>query len=124
MGFRWVADRWPGEGPLGGIVTGLAAVRVPIAVVCACDLPALDGPVVAALVETGRRSQGALVAVATDERGVHLAGWWAATAAGPLAALRAAGTPSYREAVGRLGAVAVTVPAVAVRNVNRPDDLA
>lgn len=111
-------------GPLAAIAAALAAASPADAVVCACDLPALDGSVVAGLVEAGRRSHGAIVAVATDDRGAHLAGWWSAAAAGPLAALCAAGTSSYREAVARLGAVAVTVPAVAVRNVNRPDDLA
>jgi molybdopterin-guanine dinucleotide biosynthesis protein A len=34
-----VPDRWPGEGPLGGITTALAAARHPVVVVLACDLP-------------------------------------------------------------------------------------
>ena len=124
LGLEVRADPEPHAGPLAAIAAALAAASPADAVVCACDLPALDGRVVAALIETGRRSLGALVAVATDDRGAHLAGWWSAAAAGPLAALSACGTSSYREAVGRLGAVAVAVPAVAVRNVNQPDDLA
>lgn len=124
LGLDVRPDPEPDAGPLAAIAAALAVASPADAVVCACDLPALDGPVVARLVETGRRSPGAIVAVATDGSGAHLAGWWSAAAAGPLAALRAAGTSSYREAVGRLGAVAVTVPAGAIRNVNRPDDLA
>ncbi len=51
MGYRTVADRWPGQGPLGGIVTGLGAVVTPLALVLACDLPALSSRRLAALVQ-------------------------------------------------------------------------
>jgi molybdopterin-guanine dinucleotide biosynthesis protein A len=124
IGLEVRPDPEPDAGPLAAIAAALAAASPADVVVCACDLPALDGLVVAGLVEAGRRSHGAVVSVATDDRGAHLAGWWSAAAAEPLAALRAAGTSSYREAIGLLGAIAVTVPAAAVRNVNRPDDLA
>jgi len=38
-GVRWVADRYPGEGPLGGIVSGLQSVSTRYALVTAVDLP-------------------------------------------------------------------------------------
>ena len=53
LGLAVTPDRWPGEGPLGGLVTALGALAdpaVPIVVVAACDLPALTSSVVAALV--------------------------------------------------------------------------
>jgi molybdopterin-guanine dinucleotide biosynthesis protein A len=47
-----VADEHPGEGPLGGLITGLRASRDPIAMVLACDMPAIDGESVARIVGT------------------------------------------------------------------------
>ncbi|MCB1015525.1 MAG: NTP transferase domain-containing protein [Acidimicrobiales bacterium] len=38
LGLEPVADRHPGEGPLGGLVTALGAVDEPVVVVLACDL--------------------------------------------------------------------------------------
>ena len=38
-GLRWVADRWPGEGPLGALVTALDASTADVVAVLACDRP-------------------------------------------------------------------------------------
>jgi molybdopterin-guanine dinucleotide biosynthesis protein A len=46
-----VPDRWPGEGPLGGITTALAAARHPVVVVLACDLPNVTPDAVRAVLE-------------------------------------------------------------------------
>jgi molybdenum cofactor guanylyltransferase len=123
LGLEVHDDPEPHAGPLAAIEAALSVASPADLVVCACDLPALDGAVVAALIATGR-SDDALVAVAADERGVHLAGWWRAQAAAPLAELRAAGVISYRDAVRRLGGVAVAAAPAALRNVNQPGDLA
>lgn len=57
-GARHAIDRWPGEGPLGGLITGLALVATDLAVVCACDLPDVDPTIVRSLA----------AALAADER--------------------------------------------------------
>lgn len=44
-GAARLEDEWPGEGPLGGMVTGLSACRAPVAFVASCDLPLLDAEV-------------------------------------------------------------------------------
>ena len=41
-GVPVIPDRWPGMGPLGGIHSGLEAVRYPRALVVGCDMPFLD----------------------------------------------------------------------------------
>ena len=105
LGLASGDDPEPHAGPLAAIAAALAAAAPADVVVCACDLPALDGAVVAGLVEAGRSSTGAPAAVAADAHGVHLAGWWSAAAAAPLAELRLAGVVSYRE-VGRSGSAA------------------
>jgi molybdenum cofactor guanylyltransferase len=38
LGLRHVADEWPGEGPLGGIITALEALAADVVMVLSCDL--------------------------------------------------------------------------------------
>ncbi len=45
-----VADRWPGSGPLGGLITGLGAIKTPCAAVVACDLPFVEPALLAGLI--------------------------------------------------------------------------
>lgn len=53
LGVRLVPDRYPGAGPLGGLVTALGVVEAPVVVVLSCDLlepsPEVIRAVVAAL---------------------------------------------------------------------------
>ena len=49
-----VEDRWPGSGPLGGLITGLGATETPCAVVVACDLPFVEPALLSGLI--GRRA--------------------------------------------------------------------
>ncbi len=59
-----VADEWPGEGPLGGLIVGLDAVAdaADAAVVLACDLPRIDPGTVSELA-TRLGAEGADVAI-------------------------------------------------------------
>jgi molybdenum cofactor guanylyltransferase len=50
LGLTVVDDLYPGEGPLGGIVTALGAAHHDVVVVLACDLPAVSPDVVRRLV--------------------------------------------------------------------------
>lgn len=49
-GVTVVADRWPGEGPLVGLYTGLSAIATEYAVAVACDLPFVEPAVLTGLI--------------------------------------------------------------------------
>ncbi len=54
---RHFADRRPGMGPLGGLVTGLQQMEADWAFVCGCDMPSLDPGVVAHILELAAKSE-------------------------------------------------------------------
>jgi molybdopterin-guanine dinucleotide biosynthesis protein A len=135
-----LADGWPGEGPLGGIVTALEAATADLVLVVACDLvapsPGTMAATVAALAGAPEADAAVPVRSAAAPRGRPGDGggaprpgavvpgpippeagspeWlhaaWRRAAAAPLAARLAAGERAVHRAVG---AAALTVLAVA-----------
>lgn len=69
LGLDHVPDRWPGEGPLGGIVTALLSARHEVTCVLACDLPGVMAGAVQEVV--GALDLGGDSAVATAGGGTH-----------------------------------------------------
>ena len=129
LGLAVTPDRWPGEGPLGGLVTALGALAdpaVPIVVVAACDLPALTSSVVAALVAALAEAPadvGATVPVVGGVAQPHLLAVRATAAAALLAAF-AGGERAPRRALATVAAAEVDLgEPLALRDVDRPDDL-
>ncbi|MEZ5168866.1 MAG: NTP transferase domain-containing protein [Acidimicrobiales bacterium] len=53
-GLNVIDDRYPGEGPLGAVVTALGIGLEPVVVVLACDLVAPSAPAIRALVSASR----------------------------------------------------------------------
>jgi molybdopterin-guanine dinucleotide biosynthesis protein A len=127
LGLEAIPDGWPGEGPVGGIVTALAATDAPT-VVAACDLPWLDaatvGALVAAFVDAGADPEGAQADafVAVTDRIEPLCALWQPAALPPLRAAFAAGERAVHRALGGLRVVTVRVDPAALRNVNTPED--
>lgn len=68
LGFEYVADRHPGQGPLGGVLTALEAATHPIVVVLACDLPEVDAAAVRGLVASLRSCPAAAAVPFVNER--------------------------------------------------------
>lgn len=129
VGLATVPDRWPGEGPLGGLLTGMAAAREPIVVTAACDLPSLDPRVVDRLVGALAASDSvdALAAVPVVEgiAQTHLVAVRAA-ARQPLEEAFAAGERAPRRALTVVGLVHLDLgptEASSLHDVDRPDDL-
>lgn len=52
QGWRYVADNWPGDGPLGGLVTALERSQHEIVVVLGCDHPDVDPAELQSMVRT------------------------------------------------------------------------
>jgi len=127
-GRRFVPDRWPGEGPVGGVVTALEAA-VAVAglqpggvVVCACDLPDLTVDAVRAVI--GADSDRSDVRVADTGRLEPMLACWSPATAGRLAALfTGGGIRALHQVIFLFHAVTVPVDPAALRNVNRPADL-
>jgi molybdopterin-guanine dinucleotide biosynthesis protein A len=123
-GLRHVDDRWPGEGPLGGITTGLAAAREPIVVVLACDLPHVTADAVRAVLEGMEFGADAAAPVDADGTRHVLLAAYRRTCRTMFEAAMAVGVRAPREALEGLNVVDVRLadPSWA-DNANTPADL-
>jgi molybdenum cofactor guanylyltransferase len=126
LGLPVVADRWPGEGPLGGLVTALEDPErsAAVAVVLSCDLTDPDAGAIAATVRERARLGCDAVVPVVGGRHQWLHGAWDRRAAGILTDVFAAGERSVAGAalslrIRTLGGV----PAAAVHDADRPEDL-
>jgi molybdopterin-guanine dinucleotide biosynthesis protein A len=119
------ADRWPGEGPLGGVLTALAVSHGDDVVVAACDLPFLDGPTVRHLLGAvvDRGAEAVDVVVARTDRLEPALAWWSAAAAAGIARQWDRGERALHEVIGAVRSVEVAVDGAVLRNINSPSDL-
>lgn len=118
LGLEHLDDQFPGEGPLGGILTALS-VGSPAAVV-ACDLPNLQAPTVAKLIAALGGHDAAMV---HSDRAEPLCAVWSARATSVLLARFESGERAVHRAIEGLDIAWVAVSAAELRNVNTPSDL-
>lgn len=142
LGAGFVADRWPGEGPLGGVLTvlevgwpGPDGVRaglqegepvVPPAsswLVLAGDLTAIDARAVTAFLAAAEGSGHPAAVGRSGGRIQPSLMWWAASAATAVRQVFEAGERSLTVALDHVGARHVDVAAPTVANANTPDGL-
>jgi molybdenum cofactor guanylyltransferase len=121
LGLAWSADLYPGEGPLGGIITALRVASADVVVVVATDLVALTPSTIHAVV--GGLTPEADVALVDSGRVEPLCGAWRRRAEPSLTAAFAAGERAVHAALDDLALVTVPVDAATVRNANWPGDL-
>lgn len=121
FGYPVVVDERPGEGPLGGVVSALAAVSTPWVLVTPGDTPFLPRRLVAAL-SPGCRRHGAAVAMAGGRRQNLTLLLDAARAASLAAFFHAGGRAAHRWLRAR-DVAQVAFPARAFLNVNTPQAL-
>jgi molybdopterin-guanine dinucleotide biosynthesis protein A len=123
LGFEVVPDEFPGEGPLGGVITALTHQPTAHAVlVAACDLPQLSATTVQALVE-GLHEAGAEVAVARGERLQPACAVWRVDTGAVLRERFLSGERRLVSALDGLHVVEIAVHPQDLANVNTPSDL-
>jgi molybdopterin-guanine dinucleotide biosynthesis protein A len=123
-GRPFVADRWPGEGPAGAVVTALQAVAgnpISAVVVVACDLPDLTVDAVVSVI--GRGESPDRLRVADSGRLEPLLACWPLTLRTRVEAAFASGERALHDIIATLDPLLVPVAATAVGNINDPDDL-
>ena len=124
LGLRYVADGWPGEGPLAGVITALDGAQHDRVVILSCDLPDITGGAVTELLAALTPDVDAVVAVA-GARTHPLVGVYRR---GCRSALRRTFDTGERRMRAGLAALTVGLLTLSrdewVRNVNFPNDLA
>lgn len=129
LGIPVLPDRYPGSGPLGGVLgllerADLTGERDAAVFVIACDLPAVRSGDLQPLVEASRSHPDIDVVVARTSAIEPACAIWRVSA---LAVVRRAfdrGDRALHVAIGQLASVEVGVDPGALRNINTPDDLA
>lgn len=120
LGFDVVADRWPGEGPLGGVITALRHLPGEVVMVVSCDLPRLSsGTVRTVLAALG----GNEASVPLTDRPESLCAAWSRAALPALEAAFEQGERSLRGVLDRIQVVHPRVDRQDLTNVNTPRDL-
>ena len=128
LGLTVIADRWPGEGPLGGVITALdhfatGSLAHEVVVIAACDLPRMTAATATSLVHALADAPDTDVAIAITDRPQPVCAAWRPAAAAPLSAAFAAGGRRLLDVLADLRVVDVMVDAVLLTNVNTVTDL-
>ena len=124
-----IADRWPGEGPLGAVVTALGHARHPVTVILPCDLPGIWPQDVALLVRAVHEAMESIdeetpvAAVFVDHRRHYLPLAISTGAAALVESLFAEGQRSVASLLDQTAVIEIPAPPSAVADIDSPDDL-
>lgn len=127
IGVEHVADRYPGEGPLGGLITALndlssqGTSRDLVVAVVACDLPQLSPRSIRTLMTSLGEYDAALAR--TDRVEPLCAVWRSERVLGTLEAAFSSGERAIRRVLTELHIVEVPVDGGELVNLNTPDDV-
>jgi len=124
-GLIRIEDQFPGEGPLGGVITALCHFPdAPAVMVVACDLPLLTPATVrTVLARLDDADQDVMVSMAHTGRAEPMCAAWRPMAAAALVSAMSAGERRLLVAAELVGAVHAVVPVGDLTNVNTPGDL-
>lgn len=117
----WKKDLYPGEGPLGGVITALKASTLDSVVVLSCDMPFITDSVISSLVRALSDAQATVGR--TDRLNWLCAAWSKQECLKTLESVWKRNERAVHRAAVLLDVAEVPVPAVAVRNINSPADL-
>ena len=105
LGHRWVPDRHPGDGPLGGVITALAEATADVVAVLACDHVAAAAPAVRIVV--GALGDGDVAVPVVEGRSQTLHAAWRRSALERLEVVFEAGGRSVRDGLAVLDVVQI-----------------
>jgi molybdopterin-guanine dinucleotide biosynthesis protein A len=117
----WKKDLFPGDGPLGGVITALKASSHDSVVVLSCDMPFITDAVITSLVRALADAQATVGR--TDRLNWLCAAWSKQECLKTLESVWKRNERAVHRAAVLLDVAEVPVPAVAVRNINTPADL-
>jgi molybdenum cofactor guanylyltransferase len=117
------ADRYPGEGPLGGLITALSTPTQPVVVLVACDMPFLHAATVRRLAQLAHQHPECDAIVTKTDRREPLCAAYRAEACRAVAEHHfAAGTRSLQDFLACLKVLELVLDDFAeVRSVNSPE---
>ena len=118
---EWKKDLFPGEGPLGGIITALKHSDHDSVVVLSCDMPFMTSAVIQSLVRGLADAQATVGR--TDRLNWLCAAWSKSECFATLQTVWKRNERAVHRAAVLLDVAEVPVPAVAVRNINTLADL-
>ena len=100
LGLTMVDDLWPGEGPLGGIITALRSVGTDLVAVLSCDLT--DASAIAVSSVVGALGTADVSVPVVDGRAQWMHAVWRRSTVETLSGAFAAGVRAPRDAVASL----------------------
>jgi molybdenum cofactor guanylyltransferase len=126
LGYRVVPDVYPGEGPLGGILTALQQTQADWNLMVACDMPTLSADFLCQLLDAAERSEGyALIPLGPSGRLEPLCAAYHRRSLQGLSAAFARGVRKIAAALEEIRSVSWPVPEASYfQNVNTPEEWA
>ena len=122
LGLEVVADRFPGEGPLGGVLTAMSATDAAVIVVMATDIVAADPTAIRSVLDALAHNDVA-VPVSGGRRHFHHA-VWGRSAQQRLESAFGAGERAIKRAVRDLAVVEVEgIAPAALADADTPDEV-
>lgn len=121
LGVPVLADLWPGEGPLGGILTALERQRAEWNLVVAVDMPFLEASFLRGLLREGKQAGRSLAPVHADGGLEPLCGVYHLGDLDRLRCFFSAGGRSVKGALREIGVATVPALEKMLVNVNTPE---
>jgi molybdenum cofactor guanylyltransferase len=126
FGYPVIPDRYPGEGPLGGILTSLHHSQADWNLLVACDMPAISAKFLTRILEAAEASEAeALLPVGPSGHPEPLCAVYHRNSLAALERAFAGGERQVTAALAAVRTIRLAIPELApFQNVNTPEDWA